>query len=114
MFIVVLILYAVGGEGIHGFAFALVVGVIAGSYSTIYIATPIVLWMNRRRGSVEVPAGDCRTDTATANFARVAKDGTGRRQAVAQRVPVGNRATGKLYVIAIRGIFAASAAAADR
>ncbi len=47
VFIVVLILYAVGGEGIHGFAFALVVGVIAGSYSTIYIATPIVLWMNR-------------------------------------------------------------------
>jgi SecD/SecF fusion protein len=47
VFIVVLILYAVGGEGIHGFAFALVVGVVAGSYSTIYIATPIVLWMNR-------------------------------------------------------------------
>ncbi|MES1213723.1 MAG: protein translocase subunit SecF, partial [Singulisphaera sp.] len=47
VFIVVLILYLVGGEGIHGFAFALVVGVVAGSYSTIYIATPIVLWMNR-------------------------------------------------------------------
>ena len=47
VFIVVLILYIFGGEGIHGFAFALVVGVIAGSYSTIYIATPIVLWMNR-------------------------------------------------------------------
>ena len=49
VFIVVLILYIFGGEGIHGFAFALVVGVIAGSYSTIYIATPIVLWMNRAR-----------------------------------------------------------------
>ena len=47
VFIVVLILYVAGGEGIHGFAFALVVGVVAGSYSTIYIATPIVLWMNR-------------------------------------------------------------------
>jgi len=47
VFIVVLILYIAGGQAIHGFAFALVVGVIAGSYSTIYIATPIVLWMNR-------------------------------------------------------------------
>jgi SecD/SecF fusion protein len=48
---VVLILYVFGGEGIHGFAFALVVGVVAGSYSTIYIATPIVLWMNRAHES---------------------------------------------------------------
>ncbi|MBI2825140.1 MAG: protein translocase subunit SecD [Planctomycetia bacterium] len=47
VFIVVLILYAVGGQGIHAFAFALVVGVVAGTYSTVYIATPIVLWMNR-------------------------------------------------------------------
>jgi SecD/SecF fusion protein len=51
VFIVVLILYVFGGEGIHGFAFALVVGVVAGSYSTIYIATPIVLWMNRAHES---------------------------------------------------------------
>ena len=51
VFIVVLILYIVGGEGIHAFAFALVVGVVAGSYSTIYIATPIVLWMNREAES---------------------------------------------------------------
>ena len=56
VFIVVLILYAVGGEGIHGFAFALVVGVVAGSYSTIYIATPIVLWMNREELSASKPA----------------------------------------------------------
>ncbi|HEY4312203.1 MAG TPA: protein translocase subunit SecD [Pirellulales bacterium] len=54
VFIVVLILYAVGGEGIHGFAFALVVGVVAGSYSTIYIATPIVLWMNRAEEASEL------------------------------------------------------------
>jgi SecD/SecF fusion protein len=52
VFIVVLILYAVGGEGIHAFAFALVVGVVTGTYSTVYIATPIVLWMNR---SAEMP-----------------------------------------------------------
>ena len=44
-FIVVLILYLFGGEVIHTFAFALVVGVVVGTYSSIYIASPILLWM---------------------------------------------------------------------
>ena len=43
--IVVLILYALGGQGIHGFAFALVVGVIVGTYSSIFVASPVLLWM---------------------------------------------------------------------
>lgn len=42
---VVSILYFFGGPGVHAFAFALVIGVIAGSYSTIYIAAPILLWL---------------------------------------------------------------------
>src|SRR5258707_14114007 len=41
--IVVVILYVFGGEGLHGFAFALVVGFLSGTYSTIYIATPILV-----------------------------------------------------------------------
>ncbi len=45
VFIVVVILYFFGGQGIHGFAYSLVVGVIAGSYSTIFIASPILLWL---------------------------------------------------------------------
>ncbi len=43
--IVVLILYAIGGDGIHGFAFALVVGVAVGTYSSIFVASPVLLWM---------------------------------------------------------------------
>lgn len=43
VFITVVILYALGGEGIHGFAFCMVVGSIAGTYSTVYIASPLVL-----------------------------------------------------------------------
>ncbi|MCE9631342.1 MAG: protein translocase subunit SecD [Planctomycetia bacterium] len=39
------ILYAFGGQGIHAFAFTMLVGIIVGSYSTIYIASPIVLWL---------------------------------------------------------------------
>lgn len=44
-FLATLILYAVGGQGIHAFAFTMLVGIIVGSYSTIYIASPIVLWL---------------------------------------------------------------------
>ncbi|MBB75076.1 MAG: protein translocase subunit SecF [Planctomycetaceae bacterium] len=46
--IVVVILYAFGGAGIHGFAFALVVGVMVGTYSSIFVASPALLWMARR------------------------------------------------------------------
>ncbi|MCA9040913.1 MAG: protein translocase subunit SecD [Planctomycetaceae bacterium] len=48
-FIVVVILYTWGGEGIHGFAFCLLVGIIAGTYSSIYIASPILLWLLNRK-----------------------------------------------------------------
>jgi SecD/SecF fusion protein len=41
--LVVVILYFMGGEGLHGFAFALVVGFMSGTYSTVYIATPILI-----------------------------------------------------------------------
>ena len=50
-FIAVLCLFLFGGEVLRGFAFALVVGVIIGTYSTIFIASPIVLWW-RNKGTV--------------------------------------------------------------
>lgn len=43
--VVVLILYGAGGPGIHAFAFSLVIGVIAGTYSTVFIAAPLLLRM---------------------------------------------------------------------
>ncbi len=42
-FLVVIVLYAFGGEGVHLFAFVMVVGVIVGTYSSIYIASPLLL-----------------------------------------------------------------------
>lgn len=41
--LVVLTLYLMGGSVIHGFAFALLVGFLVGTYSTVFIAAPIVL-----------------------------------------------------------------------
>lgn len=43
--IVVVLLYAFGGDGIHAFAFALVIGVLAGTYSSVFVASPILLWL---------------------------------------------------------------------
>ncbi|NOZ40868.1 MAG: protein translocase subunit SecD [Planctomycetes bacterium] len=47
-FLSVILLYFLGGDGIHGFAFALVIGVIVGTYSSIFIASPVLLWMSQR------------------------------------------------------------------
>ncbi|MBI4378540.1 MAG: protein translocase subunit SecF [Nitrospinae bacterium] len=50
VFMVSIILYLFGGEVIHGFSLAMVVGVIAGTYSSIYIASPIVLFWESSPG----------------------------------------------------------------
>jgi SecD/SecF fusion protein len=51
--LVVVILYFFGGAGIHDFAFSLVVGVIAGTYSTVFVASPALLAMS---GTASSPA----------------------------------------------------------
>lgn len=50
-----------GGAVLNGFAFALVVGIIVGTYSSIFIASPILVWWqgvveSRKRRTVAVPA----------------------------------------------------------
>ena len=45
MLLVVIVLYFFGGDALHGFAFALVIGVLTGTYSSIYVAAPILLWL---------------------------------------------------------------------
>ncbi len=41
--VVVVILFIFGGGVIHDFAFALMVGVLVGTYSSIFVASPIIL-----------------------------------------------------------------------
>ena len=47
--VVVVILFFFGGQGIHGFAFSLVIGVIVGTYSSIFVASPVLLWLSKAR-----------------------------------------------------------------
>ena len=44
-FFVVLTLFVFGGEIIHSFGFTLLVGVVVGTYSSIFVASPILLWL---------------------------------------------------------------------
>jgi SecD/SecF fusion protein len=43
VFVVLMIMYIWGGEGVHGFSFAMLIGVITGAYSTLAIASPMLL-----------------------------------------------------------------------
>jgi preprotein translocase subunit SecF len=45
--LVLLALYLLGGEVLHGFAFALLVGMLSGAYSTVFIASPILVYWHR-------------------------------------------------------------------
>jgi preprotein translocase subunit SecF len=69
-FIAVLSLYLFGGEVLHGFSFALVVGILIGGYSTLAVAAPILVlyqqWRASRggRGSIAVSADPGRREKA--------------------------------------------------
>ncbi|MDC0033024.1 protein translocase subunit SecF [Alphaproteobacteria bacterium] len=47
--IALLILFFFGGEVIKGFSFGMIWGVLVGTYSSIFIATPLLMYMNLRR-----------------------------------------------------------------
>jgi len=44
----VFLLYVFGGEALHGFSYALFVGIIVGTYSSIFVAAPVLLWLSDR------------------------------------------------------------------
>jgi len=46
--VVVIALFVLGGGIIHDFAFALLVGILIGTYSSIYVASPILLAWQRK------------------------------------------------------------------
>lgn len=44
-FFVVFVLYLFGGEILKGFSFTLLIGVVVGTYSSIFIASPVLMWL---------------------------------------------------------------------
>jgi SecD/SecF fusion protein len=66
VWLVVIVLYAFGGEGVHLFAFVMIVGVIVGTYSSIYIASPLLLIFGEGAPSARDRARMPQTTHATA------------------------------------------------
>lgn len=50
-FLVMLAIFIFGGESIRGFVFALMLGIIVGTYSTLFVASPIVVDFSEKTGS---------------------------------------------------------------
>jgi SecD/SecF fusion protein len=48
IFFVLLAIFIFGGEVIRGFSFALLIGIVIGTYSSICIATPIVIDLDKK------------------------------------------------------------------
>jgi len=65
-FLTVLVLFLMGGQVLRAFAFALVVGIVVGTYSSFGIAAPLVVAWNRWRGHGAAPG----TGTAAGNKTR--------------------------------------------
>lgn len=64
VFLVVFVLYLFGGESIRLFSFVMVIGVIVGTYSSIYIASPLLLMFGE--GQAPVRPGRTTTEVAKA------------------------------------------------
>ncbi len=72
-------LFLLGGEVLKGFAFTLVVGIIVGTYSSIFIASPVVVgWMGRAKTGAGAPPS-ARIDRMPAEPPKVREAGRKRR-----------------------------------
>jgi SecD/SecF fusion protein len=49
-FMVSIVLYSFGGEGVHLFAFVMMIGVLVATYSSIFVACPLLLFLGEGRG----------------------------------------------------------------
>ncbi len=80
-FLTVLVLFLMGGQVLRAFAFALVVGIVVGTYSSFGIAAPLVVAWNRWRGHGEAVG----TGSAAGNKTRGGSEGGQPRLATAGR-----------------------------
>src|SRR5579862_76521 len=69
-FLTVVVLYLMGGEVLRAFAFAMVVGVVVGTYSSFGIAAPIVVLWNKYRGQGTAVRAGSAADKRVAAAAR--------------------------------------------
>jgi SecD/SecF fusion protein len=62
VFLTLLILFIVGGEATRGFAFAMLIGVITGTYSSIFVAAPILVDLGTRKQKKTITSTNIKKD----------------------------------------------------
>lgn len=76
-FLTVFVLVLFGGDVLRSFALVLLIGIVVGTYSSIGIASPIMIWLHKRQRAALPTTGPARTDAAvvepSARAARTAK-----------------------------------------
>jgi preprotein translocase subunit SecF len=76
-FLTVVALFLFGGPVLHGFSFALVVGIIIGTYSSVFVASPIVLfwhnWADDRKRTAPVPVAAAKPQPARKSSTKAVK-----------------------------------------
>ena len=73
-FLTVLVLFLMGGQVLRAFSFALVIGIVVGTYSSFGIAAPLVVAWNHWRG----PRRAVSTGSAAGNKTRASEGASGR------------------------------------
>lgn len=75
VFITLLILFIFGGDVTRGFSFAMLIGVITGSYSSIFVAAPILVDFARDKplGSADLATENVKRAAAAAAKGKLAK-----------------------------------------
>ena len=73
VFLSVLAMVLFGGEVLRGFSLALFIGIITGTYSTIAIASPIMVWWQQRLDAGRINAPTAKSGTASGSAARTSK-----------------------------------------
>ena len=65
--LVVIALFVYGGDTVHGFALALIIGIVIGTYSSIYVAGSIAIALGLNRQSLLSRSKFITTETFDAN-----------------------------------------------
>jgi len=61
-FLAVLALFLFGGEVLHGFAFTMLVGIVSGTYSTVFIASAIAIILSRRKAAARAAGAGAKVE----------------------------------------------------
>jgi preprotein translocase subunit SecF len=83
-FLTVVALFLFGGPVLHGFSLALVLGIIVGTYSSVFVASPIVLfwhdWADSRKKTAPAVASAPAARSASGSMKEAAAKQTERKQ----------------------------------